>query len=349
MWAQQPRFGEAAAQIARICASDMAACLEHQQQAGGRLGEILCTRGILSQAELGQALASQARWLTRQIEWARRQSLFPYPGFLTLVLPALNEEDVIEDTVAAAVAILPELVERFEVIVIDDGSHDRTAALVAAYNRRDERVRLIRHPSNLGYGVAVRNGFRAARGDLLSFSDADGQFNFIDLALLLARLPGHDMVIGYRYRRADHWTRLLNAWGWNRLIRLFLGVRVRDLDCALKIFRRPVVEQLRLTATGSAINAEIMAQCVRGPWEICQTPVRHYARCSGQATGAALRIIARAFRELPSLRRYRFAPRQTVAPAATVTMARVAVAPPVTRRGTKVATAPAPVATTASR
>jgi hypothetical protein len=223
-------------------------------------------------------------------------------------MPAFNEQDVIGDTIEAALAILGEFVERFEVIVVDDGSRDRTAEVIAGYAKSDPRVRLIRHATNKGYGSAVTSGLRAARGDFVAFTDSDGQFSFLDLAHLLIRKPGCDVVVGYRYKRADHWVRRVNAWGWTRLINLLLGVRVRDLDCAFKLFPRQVIDELELTSTGAAINAQIMAQCMRGQLKIRQTPVRHYPRYSGVPTGAARQVIMRAFCELPPLLHYRTAP-----------------------------------------
>jgi hypothetical protein len=131
---------------------------------------------------------------------------------------------------------------------------------------------------------------------------------------LLARLRGADVVVGYRYQRADHWVRKMNAGAWNWLIRTLLGVRIQDLDCAFKLFRREVVEGLRLTAEGAGINAEIMAQCTHGGLRIEETPVTHYPRYYGAPTGAAVRVIMKAFRELPRLWRYRYAAPILIAP-----------------------------------
>src|SRR5262245_24110186 len=223
-------------------------------------------------------------------------------------MPAYNEADNIEDTLRAACAILPEVVERFEVVIVNDGSRDETGKEVERFARSDPHVRLVSHPQNRGYGAAVTTGLRAARGDLVMFTDSDGQFSLLDLPRFLARLPGHDVVAGYRYQRADKWHRLLNAWAWGRMIRLLLGTRVRDLDCAFKLFRREVIDRLTLTATGAAINAEIMAQCARGRARVIELPVRHFPRYHGAPTGAALRVIARAFRELPRMWKYRTGP-----------------------------------------
>jgi glycosyltransferase involved in cell wall biosynthesis len=188
-----------------------------------------------------------------------------------------------------------------EVVVVDDGSRDATAAQVEAVAACDSRVRLVRHRKNLGYGAAVRSGLLAAKGDLVMFADSVGQFDFGDVERLLARLPGNDFVIGYRHRRAESFRRRLNAWAWGYLVRLAYGVRVRDLDCAFKMFRREVIDRLRLTATGACINAELMCQCRRAGFRYDEVAVEHYPRVGGQSTGSSLAVIARAFRELPRI------------------------------------------------
>lgn len=223
----------------------------------------------------------------------------PWPGKLSLCLPAYNEQECIRETLEAALAILPRFCQALEVIVVDDGSRDATAARVEAVTARDRRVRLLRHERNRGYGAAVTSGLRASTGELVMFADSDGQFNFVDVARLLSRLPDNDFVIGYRRRRAESLRRRLNAWAWGRLVRLVYGVRARDLDCAFKIFRREVVDRLRLTASGACINAELMCQCQRAGFRFDEVPVEHYPRSAGRPTGSNLAVIARAFRELP--------------------------------------------------
>jgi hypothetical protein len=136
------------------------------------------------------------------------------------------------------------------------------------------------------------------------FADSDGQFDFLDAAALLARLQGHDLAIGYRWQRAETGMRRLNAWAWGVLVNLVIGVRVRDLDCAFKLFRRETLARLQLTATGACINAEIMIQCAQAGMHYVEMPVNHYGRVGGAATGSKASVIARAFRELPKLRRY---------------------------------------------
>lgn len=304
---ERPLFGRILRQVVRLHSVELERCLELQRRSGGQisLGQVLLREGLITREQIRQVLQFQAAWVATAMRGDLGVGSFPYPALLSLCLPAYNEEANIEDTLDGACAILPAFVERFEVVVVDDGSRDRTAEIVTRYAVGRPEVRLVQHERNRGYGAAVSTGLRAARGDLVAFTDADGQFSLLDLPWFLTRITYHDVVIGYRYRRADPWHRSVNAWGWNRLVRLFLGVRVRDLDCAFKVFRREVVDRLELTATGAAINAQILAQCVHAGMRIAEIPVSHYAREKGAPTGAALRVIARAFRELPPLWKHR--------------------------------------------
>ncbi len=311
---ERPLYGQIARHLVGLRSEELEAALRLQRHAGERLGVILRRQGLLSDAQAAAILRQQAGWVATATQGDLGPNSFPYNGFLSLCMPAYNEEANIGDTLDAALAILPEFMRRFEVVVVDDGSRDGTAERVSDYARRDSRIRLVRHERNRGYGAAVTTGLRAAGGDLVAFTDSDGQFSLLDLPQLLTRLEGSDVVVGYRHQRADNFMRRFNAWGWNRLIRFLLGVRIRDLDCAFKLFRREVVDRLSLTATGAAINAEIMVQCSRGGLTIRETPVTHYPRYHGAPTGAAVKVILKAFRELPRLWKYRRTAELTMAP-----------------------------------
>lgn len=304
--AGKPLFGEVAVEAGLTSTDRLDECLEQQRKAGGRLGDILLSRGLICRDGIKKVLTLQASRIALALETDISRCPFPHPTFLSLCMPAYNEAENIDDTLDAACAILPEFVRQYEVVVVNDGSTDKTGEIVARYAQREPRVRILNHDKNQGYGAAVTTALRAARGEHVAFTDSDGQFSLLDLPHLIKRLHESDIVVGYRCNRADSWYRKLNAWGWNQLIRLLLGVHVRDLDCAFKIFPREVVEKLRLTSTGAGINAEILAQVVRSGLSIREIPVNHYPRYRGAPTGAALRVIAKAFRELPSLLKYRF-------------------------------------------
>ncbi len=177
---------------------------------------------------------------------------------LSVVLPAYNEEQVIAGTVTTVLNALSTWRVDAEVLVVNDGSTDRTGAIVAALAETDPRVRLVVHPTNQGYGAALASGFAAASKDLTLFMDSDGQFDIRDLQRFLPFIDRYDAVIGYRLHRQDAWMRKLNAWGWKCLIGLVLDVHVRDIDCAFKLLRTSILHQYPLETRGAMINAELL-------------------------------------------------------------------------------------------
>lgn len=217
---------------------------------------------------------------------------------LSVILPAFNEEGNVGRTLAEVLAYLSSRFTAAEVLVVDDGSGDGTAATVEEWSRRDGRVRLLRHPRNRGYGAALRTGFAAARGRLVFFTDADGQFDMADLDRLLANLDGCDGVLGHRVRRRDNAVRCVSAWAWNLLVRLLLGVPYRDVDCAFKLYRREALAGLVLASDGAAVNAEMLARLHARGCRLRQVGVSHRPRLAGSASGLRPRVVARALAEL---------------------------------------------------
>lgn len=224
---------------------------------------------------------------------------------LCAVLPAYNEEALIEQGVRRVAAVLEPLVDQFEIVVVDDGSCDGTAQILERLRTTDPllHLRVVTHPTNLGYGAALASGFDAASSELILMLDADGQFDPAEVVNLLAVLDDYtDMVIGYRARRADPPLRLLNAWGWKLLVNGLFGYTARDVDCAFKLFRRRVWTSLRVEARGATFSAELLVKARRAGFHVKEVAVRHYPRAAGTATGANPRVIARAFAELFRLR-----------------------------------------------
>jgi glycosyltransferase involved in cell wall biosynthesis len=222
---------------------------------------------------------------------------------LSIVLPAFDEEANIAEAVARAQAAAERLCGEHEVIVVDDGSRDRTAAIVEELGAADPRIRLLRHPRNLGYGEAVRSGLRAARLDLVFLTDADNQFDLGELERFLPWIDRVDVVAGYRVNRQDPLFRRVNAKAWNALVRMLFYVPVRDIDCAFKLFRRSVFDAVDLQSVGAMVSTELMVTVGRSGASVVELGVRHYPRTAGTARGASPRVIARALWELARMYR----------------------------------------------
>ncbi len=222
---------------------------------------------------------------------------------ISAFFPAYNEEGNVDRVVGSALEVLPQYCKELEVIVVDDGSLDRTAEKVERLVQRDARVRLIRHGQNRGYGAALRTGFAAASHEWVFFSDADGQFDLRDIGRLLACVNAADMIIGYRLRRQDPLYRRVNAALWNLLIRIWFGIQVRDVDCVFKLIRRSLLENMSLESNGAFVSTELLCKASKRKARIVEVGVPHYPRTWETQTGARLDVIARAFLDLWRLRK----------------------------------------------
>ena len=217
---------------------------------------------------------------------------------LSIFFPCHDEEANVEEAVRAALRVGPRVADDFEVIVVDDGSTDRTAEVSRRLAAEDARVRLVRHETNRGYGGALVTGIRAARGDLVFWTDGDNQFDLDELPAFLSELARADVVIGYRIDRQDHWMRRLNGVLWSGLVRLLFRVRSRDVDCAFKVVPRRWLTDLPLASRGAMISTELLVRLGRRGARIVERGVRHRPRRFGEASGAKLAVIVRAFGEL---------------------------------------------------
>jgi glycosyltransferase involved in cell wall biosynthesis len=223
------------------------------------------------------------------------------PVGVSAVLPAYNEEAVLETTVEGLRRVLAGTGRSFEIIVVDDGSTDATGAIADRLAAVNPAVRAVHHPRNHGYGAALRSGFAAVRQEWVFLMDADGQFDPSELPGFLNDPRGADFIVGYRPARADPPHRVLFARLWAVLMGALLGVRVRDIDCAFKLMRRSYLSVMTLEAGGAFLSTEMLAKARRLGARIVERPVRHLPRRAGTQTGGQVRVLLRAFYELARL------------------------------------------------
>ncbi len=222
---------------------------------------------------------------------------------LSVFFPCYNEQGNVANTVQNALDVLENLKADFEVIIVDDGSRDETAKIADELAAKNSRIKVVHHPTNLGYGAALRSGFKAAKKDLVFYTDGDGQFDIKEMPPLMPLMEKFDIVSCYRLNRQDPLIRKINGWAWTKLVCLIFGFKIRDIDCAFKLFKTKIFDNMVLSSTGALIDAEILARAVRRGYSVTQKGVHHYPRTAGVQTGANLKVILRAFKELFKLRR----------------------------------------------
>jgi glycosyltransferase involved in cell wall biosynthesis len=223
---------------------------------------------------------------------------------LSYFFPAHNEAANLRGLVEEALETLPNLADAFEIIIVNDGSKDDTPNIADELVVAHPEVRAVHHPTNLGYGAALRSGFAAARFDHLAFTDGDRQFKVADLGRLIDRLQGDsaDAVVGYRIKRADPLVRTVYARLYRLATRIFFGVKVRDIDCACKLFKRESLEGVAVESGGAFFSAELLIKLHARGRRIAEVGVPHYPRTAGSPTGAKPQVVFRAVRDFWALR-----------------------------------------------
>jgi glycosyltransferase involved in cell wall biosynthesis len=220
---------------------------------------------------------------------------------ISFVLPAYNEEENIEKAVRAIMEVAEHLdLEDYEVIVVDDGSSDGTGRTIDNLGHENARVRPIHHPTNLGYADALRTGFKSARCKLIFYTDSDLQFDVREVKNMLPAIEDYDIVAGFRIYRYDPLSRLILAWGYNLIARTIFRLRVRDIDCAFKLFRREVFDVVEIRSKKFFVDTEILAKARHNGLRITEIGVRHYPRPGGKSTVRPSHVIS-TLRELAKM------------------------------------------------
>jgi len=220
---------------------------------------------------------------------------------LSVFFPCYNEQDNVERVVKSAVDLLESLKIDYEIIIVNDGSKDNTGKIADKIAAANKRIKAVHHNPNRGYGAALQSGFGAATKEYVFYTDGDGQFDIKELLLLFKHTANYDIVTGFRINRQDNFLRKLNAFCWTTMVNILFGMRIKDMDCAFKLYKRSVFDNIKLKSTGALINTEIFARAKNKGYKIYQLGVHHYPRIAGVQTGAKLTVILRAFKELFAL------------------------------------------------
>lgn len=217
---------------------------------------------------------------------------------LSIFMPAFNEEGNIATTIIDARSAAKSVARDYEIIVVDDGSGDRTAEVVGELIKNDHNIRLVQHKKNKGYGAAVKTGLKACKKDWIFFTDSDGQFHYDELEKFVDSRDKADLIIGYRKKRMDPFHRvfvaqvLLKIWNF-----ALFGLTIRDIDCAYKLFKREVRDSVKLETESAITVTEFIIKAKSLGYKIIQLPVNHYPRKFGQQTGGNWRVIVKAAKE----------------------------------------------------
>lgn len=222
---------------------------------------------------------------------------------LTIFFPCYNEEGNVEQTTHRALEVCQQISQDFEIIIVDDGSKDRTGEIADRLASEFPEVKVVHNRPNLGYGGALQAGFRNASKEWIFYTDGDGQFDIEEIKNLLPLKGPKTVVSAFRLNRQENLIRKFNAWAWKTLVNRMFKIKIRDIDCAFKLFPTQLFSEIECKSMGALIDSEILAKAINCGYEIKQVAVHHYPRASGEQTGANLRVILKAFQELWKFRK----------------------------------------------
>jgi glycosyltransferase involved in cell wall biosynthesis len=221
---------------------------------------------------------------------------------ISCVFPAYNEEKNIENAIKKAVKVFEQFGLDYEIIVVDDGSEDRTSEMTLSLAKKNKKIQLIKHSRNLGYADALKTGFKSASKDYVFYTDADNQFDLKDIGKALPLMKDADIVVGYRVRRADNFVRKIGSFGYNLLARKLLKLEVKDIDCAFKLFRQEVFDKIEIETKAWLVDTEILAKAKNKNMIVKEIGVKHLPREQGKVTVKPGDIV-RSFKGLLNLKR----------------------------------------------
>jgi glycosyltransferase involved in cell wall biosynthesis len=223
-------------------------------------------------------------------------------GSISIVLPAFNEEGNIEQAIHECLEVLSPLEKPYEVLVVDDGSADRTKELAEKIESEHPQVTVVSNTRNLGLGATLRRGFALAGGQFVFYTDSDLPIDMKEMVRSLPAMQRYDLLSGYRLNRDDGPRRYLYSWAYNKLVRLVLGISVRDVNFSFKLMKRELLQMVDLRSSGSFIDAELLAEAKKHGFAIGEIGVRYRPRMWGVSTLASPAVIVDIMRELLAYR-----------------------------------------------
>ncbi len=203
---------------------------------------------------------------------------------LSVVFPAFNDEQSIPILIKKTLKILPSVAKKYEIIIVNDGSKDNTRGVLKSLKKKNLFLKIVNHKTNMGYGATLWDGFRRAKYEFVFYTDGDGQYDVLELKNLIKSLDNKTgLVSGFKLNRADSLTRTVIGKLYNRFVKIIFNLRVQDVDCDFRLFRREILKDLNFTATGGSFDVEFIKKLQSKNVRFKETGVHHYPRLFGKS------------------------------------------------------------------
>ncbi len=205
---------------------------------------------------------------------------------LTIIIPTYNEEESLKDVVENTRKIVNKETNNFEIIIVNDGSKDKTGQIIKAISERYKKIKVIDHKFNMGSGMAIRTGIKHAKFDLITFIPADGQFELTEIGIFLKAAKDADIVIGSRIERSDYsWFRLLSSWVFIKLVNFMFHTSYKDVNW-VHMWRKEVFDKIKVRSKGVFLSEEILVRAQKAGFKVKEIDSIYKPRMAGKAKGS---------------------------------------------------------------
>lgn len=217
---------------------------------------------------------------------------------LSVFIPVFNEERIIEKNLGSILSAIEEVSEDFEILIIDDGSTDHSKEKVLEWIKKCQKIRLIEHKTNLGYGAALRSGFKNAQKDWIFYTDMDLPADLDNLKKVVSLMGIYDLVIGYRINRQDTPRRFIYTKIYKFLLKVLFNLKAKDINFSFKCVKKTAIEKINFTAKTGFIDGELLIESVRNGFTVKEIPIIYWPRKYGNSNFDSFRVAVSTAQEI---------------------------------------------------
>lgn len=215
----------------------------------------------------------------------------PRLSSVSFFCPAYNDEENLPILIPHVSEFLKKITNIYEIIIVHDGGNDKTGPVADELARTYPHVKVIHHQKNLGYGATLRDGYNASKYDYVMYTDGDNQYDVNEFLPYLHLIENADVLSGYVTKKAVSFGRKVQSYIFNFIIKILFFIQCRDIDCAMKMYRRTVLQAITIRSTSAFIDAEMIIKTKKAGFQIAQFPVTHFQRTAGLASGSKFSVI----------------------------------------------------------
>lgn len=217
---------------------------------------------------------------------------------ISIFFPVYNDERTVRIVTEKAIAFAEECAEKYEIIIINDNSPDRSGIIAEELTKENENIRVIHHPKNMGYGAAIKSGLMAAKYEIICFTDGDDEYDIMDFKRLLKLKDYYDLIITFRYRKIYSNKRIFISYIYNKLLRQLFRTNYRDISTGLRMIHKRILDDMNIISESPFIGAEITIKTMFNGYRVGEIGIQTFPREIGKGSSTSYKNILKTITDM---------------------------------------------------